>query len=126
MALTNLDKDTTNRLFKMLSLNDNFDLEVIKKNYSSYSKLEILANQINYLQSQAEKIIEDCKLNDHLYNIPMNSKKIPVLHPGPINRGIEISSKIVDEYPNCLINNQVANGIPIRMALLYLLSKYKK
>lgn len=77
MALTNLDKDTTNRLFKMLSLNDSFDLEVIKKNYSSYSKLEILANQINYLQSQAEKIIEDCKLNDHLYNIPMNSKKIP-------------------------------------------------
>ena len=31
MALTNLDKDTTNRLFKMLALNDNFDLEVIKK-----------------------------------------------------------------------------------------------
>jgi len=29
----------------------------------------------------------------------------------------------VDEYPNCLINNQVSNGIPIRMALLYLLNK---
>jgi len=46
------------------------------------------------------------------------------LHPGPINRGIEISSRIVDGYPNCLINNQVSNGIPTRMALLYLLSKY--
>ena len=58
--------------------------------------------------------------------LSLNSKEIPILHPGPINRGIEISSKIVDEYPNCLINNQVSNGIPIRMALLYLLQKYNK
>ncbi len=57
--------------------------------------------------------------------LELNDKKIPVLHPGPINRGIEISSRLVDEYPNCLINNQVSNGIPIRMALLYLLSKSK-
>ena len=51
------------------------------------------------------------------------SEEIPILHPGPINRDIEISSKIVDNYPNCLINDQVANGVPVRMALLYLLSK---
>ena len=55
--------------------------------------------------------------------LSLNKKDIPVLHPGPINRGIEISSKLVDEYKNCLINNQVSNGIPIRMALLYLLQK---
>ena len=53
-------------------------------------------------------------------------KNIPILHPGPVNRGIEISSRIVDEYANCLINQQVSNGIPVRMALLYLLSKYNK
>ena len=57
--------------------------------------------------------------------LTLNDKEIPILHPGPINRGVEISSRIVDEYPNCLINNQVSNGIPIRMALLYLLSKFK-
>ena len=56
----------------------------------------------------------------------LNKNKIPVLHPGPINRDIEISSRIVDEYPNCLINKQVSNGIPVRMALLYLLSKFNK
>ena len=55
--------------------------------------------------------------------LSLNNKDIPVLHPGPINRGVEISSRLVDEYPNCLINNQVSNGIPIRMALLYLLNK---
>ena len=49
-------------------------------------------------------------------------KEIPVLHPGPINREVEISSQIVDSYSNCLINDQVANGVPVRMALLYLLS----
>ena len=50
-------------------------------------------------------------------------KEIPILHPGPINRNVEISSQIVDSYSNCLINDQVANGVPVRMALLYLLSK---
>ena len=61
-----------------------------------------------------------------LDKLTLNSKEIPILHPGPINRGIEISSEVVDKYPNCLINNQVANGIPIRMALLYLLQKYNE
>ena len=56
--------------------------------------------------------------------VAKNINDIPILHPGPINRGIEISSRIVDEYPNCLINEQVSNGIPTRMALLYLLSKF--
>ena len=58
--------------------------------------------------------------------LSINQKDIPVLHPGPLNRDVEISSKIVDEYHNCLINNQVSNGIPIRMALLYLLGKFNK
>ena len=53
------------------------------------------------------------------------AKEIPILHPGPINRDVEISSQIVDSYSNCLINDQVANGVPVRMALLYLLSKVK-
>ena len=58
--------------------------------------------------------------------LSLNNKNIPVLHPGPINRGIEISSRIVDEYANCLINDQIKNGISVRMALLYLVSKFNK
>lgn len=50
-------------------------------------------------------------------------KEIPILHPGPINRDIEICSQIIDTYSNCLINDQVANGVKVRMALLYLLSE---
>ena len=43
-----------------------------------------------------------------------------IMHPGPINRGIEISSQLA--YSNqSVIEEQVANGVAIRMALLYLL-----
>lgn len=77
MALTSLDKDTTNRLFKMLSLNDNNNIEIIKKNYSSYCKLELIAKQIYNLQNEATTIIETAELNDRLHKIEMNSKKVP-------------------------------------------------
>src|SRR6185295_14231875 len=44
-----------------------------------------------------------------------------VMHPGPINRGIEISSEIADSSRS-LILDQVANGVAVRMAVLYLLA----
>mgnify|MGYP001255758684 CR=1 FL=1 len=53
------------------------------------------------------------------------NKKVPVLHPGPVNRGVEISSELIEDLSICLINKQVRNGIPVRMALLYLLSQRK-
>jgi aspartate carbamoyltransferase catalytic subunit len=43
-----------------------------------------------------------------------------VMHPGPINRGVEISSDLADS-PSSVILDQVANGVAVRMALLYLL-----
>ena len=52
-------------------------------------------------------------------------KKVPVLHPGPVNRGIEISSQLVEDNSINLISKQVENGIPTRMALLYLLGLHK-
>ena len=52
-------------------------------------------------------------------------KKVPVLHPGPVNRGIEISSQLVEDNSISLIGTQVENGIPTRMALLYLLGLKK-
>ena len=48
-------------------------------------------------------------------------KEIIILHPGPINRGIEITSKVADA-DNALILDQVENGVAIRMAILYLLA----
>ena len=44
-----------------------------------------------------------------------------ILHPGPINRGVELSSDVADG-PNSLILDQVQNGVAVRMAILYLLA----
>lgn len=53
-------------------------------------------------------------------------KEIVVMHPGPINRGVEITSDVADSS-HSIILNQVENGVAIRMAVIYLLaSKIKK
>ena len=49
------------------------------------------------------------------------SKPITIMHPGPINRGVEIASDVADSE-HSLILNQVTNGVAIRMAVLYLLA----
>ncbi len=48
-------------------------------------------------------------------------KDLVILHPGPMNRGVEIDSDVADG-PHSLILNQVTNGVAIRMAVLYLLA----
>ncbi|MCS6812996.1 MAG: aspartate carbamoyltransferase catalytic subunit [Cyanobacteria bacterium] len=45
---------------------------------------------------------------------------VKVLHPGPVNRGVEISSALMDDPSISLISQQVTSGVAIRMALLYL------
>ena len=49
-------------------------------------------------------------------------KNILIMHPGPINRGVEITSEVADSE-NSIILNQVENGVAIRMAVIYLLAK---
>ena len=57
----------------------------------------------------------DKTLLDSLY------KEIVIMHPGPINRGVEITSDVADSQQS-LILNQVENGVAIRMAVIYLLA----
>ncbi|MBZ9651059.1 aspartate carbamoyltransferase catalytic subunit [Psychroflexus montanilacus] len=49
------------------------------------------------------------------------SKPITIMHPGPINRGVEITSDVADSE-HSIILNQVENGVAIRMAVIYLLA----
>jgi aspartate carbamoyltransferase catalytic subunit len=48
-------------------------------------------------------------------------KKITIMHPGPINRGVEITSDVADSSESIILE-QVENGVAIRMATLYLLA----
>jgi aspartate carbamoyltransferase catalytic subunit len=57
----------------------------------------------------------DKKLLDSL------QKEIVIMHPGPINRGVELNSDVADSA-HSIILNQVENGVAVRMAVLYLLS----
>ncbi|MGL5059622.1 MAG: aspartate carbamoyltransferase catalytic subunit [Microcoleus sp.] len=47
---------------------------------------------------------------------------VKVLHPGPVNRGVEISSDLMDDPQFSLISQQVTSGVAVRMALLYLIA----
>jgi len=58
-------------------------------------------------------------LNTH--RLQKLDRPITIMHPGPINRGVEITSDVADSQ-HSIILNQVENGVAIRMAVLYLLS----
>jgi aspartate carbamoyltransferase catalytic subunit len=49
------------------------------------------------------------------------SKEIVVMHPGPINRGVEITSDVADSKQSIILD-QVENGVAVRMAVIYLLA----
>ncbi|MBF2001919.1 MAG: aspartate carbamoyltransferase catalytic subunit [Synechococcales cyanobacterium M58_A2018_015] len=52
--------------------------------------------------------------------------EVKVLHPGPVNRGVEISSELMDDPQISLISQQVTSGVAVRMALLYLMGSGKQ
>ena len=49
-------------------------------------------------------------------------KDVLVMHPGPVNRGVELSTEVIDGK-HSVINVQVKNGVAVRMAVLKLLTK---
>ncbi|MFY7706585.1 MAG: aspartate carbamoyltransferase catalytic subunit [Flavobacteriales bacterium] len=52
-------------------------------------------------------------------------KRIVIMHPGPINRGVEITSDVADSNQSIILN-QVENGVAIRMAVIFLLSQRRR
>ncbi len=55
-------------------------------------------------------------------SVKLCEKDVMIMHPGPVNRGVELSSAVMDA-DNSVINEQVTNGVAVRMALLYLLTR---
>ena len=52
-------------------------------------------------------------------------KEIVIMHPGPINRGVKITTEVADSAQSIILQ-QVENGVAVRMAVLYLLSQKRK
>jgi aspartate carbamoyltransferase catalytic subunit len=95
-----------------------------------FQKALAWADAVNMLRIQMER--QDIKyfpsLREYSMQYQLNKqrvnsldKKLVVLHPGPINRGVEITTEIADSE-NAIILDQVENGVAIRMAILYLLA----
>jgi aspartate carbamoyltransferase catalytic subunit len=92
------------------------------------------ADVVNILRIQLERQKENLFPSVHEYvelyqltkeRLAMAKPGVLIMHPGPMNRGIEISSDVADS-PNAVINEQVTNGIAVRMAVLYLLKPKRK
>ena len=81
-------------------------------------RIQLERQNVNYLPSIREYAMIYGINKDVLENL---SKEIVIMHPGPINRGIELSSDVADSK-HAIILDQVENGVAIRMAILYLLA----
>ena len=77
---------------------------------------------VNYFPSSREYSQLFGINNEILDNL---GKKIIIMHPGPINRGVEITSDVADSDQSIILN-QVENGVAIRMAVIYLLAQQIK
>ena len=73
---------------------------------------------LNYFPSNRE-YSQNFGLNKKI--IDQLPHEILILHPGPVNRGIEITSEVADSE-QAIILDQVENGVAIRMAVIYLLA----
>ena len=86
-----------------------------------------VANMLR-IQSERQEISYFPSLREYSMQFGLNkeilkslSKEIVIMHPGPINRGVEITSDVADSTQSIILN-QVENGVAIRMAVIYLLA----
>jgi aspartate carbamoyltransferase catalytic subunit len=81
------------------------------------------------LERQDQRYFPSLKEYSRLYGLNMDrlkqlDKEICVMHPGPINRGVEISSEVADSDQSIILQ-QVENGVAVRMAVLFLLGQQR-
>ncbi len=102
----------------------------VKVSHSLDAVIEEL-DVINMLRIQFERMggnpFPSVREYSHFYGLTVERMKrakadITVMHPGPINRGLEIESEVADG-PNSVILKQVANGLAVRMAVLFLVNQ---
>lgn len=89
------------------------------------------ANAVMTLRLQKERMRQQLLTDLYRYHrdygltrerLELCGHAVPVLHPGPVNRGVEMAGDVLDDRSTCLVEEQVRNGVPIRMALLYLMA----
>ena len=108
------------KYIKDLGVEVSHDMEKALKwcDVANVLRIQLERQDIQYFPSIREYSQQFQVNKEILQNI---KKPITILHPGPINRGVEITSEIADS-DNSIILNQVENGVAVRMAIIYLLA----
>ena len=78
-----------------------------------------LNSQLKFIDAQNK--LTQLKIEEAEFQLKKLDKEIVIMHPGPINRGVEITSDVADSKQSIILD-QVENGVAIRMAVLYLLA----
>jgi aspartate carbamoyltransferase catalytic subunit len=105
---------------------DRLGVEVFRRIEPAIADADIIMVLRVQLERQAAGLFPTLREYSKLFGLNLDRLKsarrdVLIMHPGPINRGVEIAPEVADG-PYSLILNQVENGLAIRMALLYLLA----
>ena len=101
---------------------------------TNLSNALVSCDAVNMLRIQNERMNESYfpSVREYVQQYGLNktlmdslNKKIVIMHPGPINRGVEITSEVADSE-QAIILDQVENGVAVRMAVMYLLASKLK
>ena len=103
-----------------------------KQKLCSEKSIENLFAKGSYISEQSFRIVWKFEKNNHQVavksliivpkkNIKLAKNDVFVMHPGPMNRGVEIDSLLADNNEISLIRNQVEMGVSVRMACLEML-----
>ena len=107
-------------------LTEAFDVKVeydIKKGLQNCDVANVLRIQLERQNQPLFSTLREYNLSYGISRTLLDSlpKNITIMHPGPMNRGVEIDSDIADGNQSIILN-QVENGVAVRMAVLYLLT----
>ncbi|UCD35763.1 MAG: aspartate carbamoyltransferase, partial [Nitrospiraceae bacterium] len=105
-------------------------VEVFHSTDEGVRKADVIMTLRLQLERQSRGFLPSFEEYFKLYGLTTDRLKLArpgalVMHPGPMNRGIEIESAVADG-PQSVILEQVTNGLAVRMAVLYLLAGVKK
>ncbi|MBI4848408.1 MAG: aspartate carbamoyltransferase catalytic subunit [Nitrospirae bacterium] len=109
---------------------NNLEIEVFNNLEEGLKKADVVMALRLQLERQSKGFFPTLEEYFNLYGLTSERLKLAkddaiVMHPGPMNRGVEIESDVADG-PQSVILEQVTNGLAVRMAVLYLLAGVKK
>jgi aspartate carbamoyltransferase catalytic subunit len=108
----------------------NLGIEVFNNIEEGVKKADVIMTLRLQLERQSKGFFPSLEEYFYLYGLTTERLKLAkdnaiVMHPGPMNRGVEIESEVADG-PQSVILEQVTNGLAVRMAVMYLLAGVKK